>query len=180
MFLSRLFGRRGADRKIARAHLRSIAAQSRNPVFYADNGVHDTFDGRFELMTLHAVLVLRRLKASGEGGDRIAQEILTLMFSDFDHALRESGTGDLTLGKKVRVLGESYLGRAKAYDRAILNGKGELQETLHRNLFEMRDSNLSAEMTDYVLAVVERLDVQGDDDLLQGKTDWPAPSDYIH
>ena len=39
-----------------------IVAQSRRPEFYLHCGVPDTVDGRFDMIALHAFMVLRRLK----------------------------------------------------------------------------------------------------------------------
>ncbi len=36
-----------------------------------------------------------------------------------DHALREMGVGDLSVGKKMRKLGEAFYGRVKNYDEAF-------------------------------------------------------------
>jgi cytochrome b pre-mRNA-processing protein 3 len=41
---------------------RSIVAQSRQEKFYADWGVPDTVTGRFDMISLHLALRLRRLK----------------------------------------------------------------------------------------------------------------------
>jgi len=42
-----------------------IVAQARSPAFYTHYGVSDSVEGRFELIVLHLVLVLRRLGAKG-------------------------------------------------------------------------------------------------------------------
>ena len=39
-----------------------IVAQARTSVFYSDYGIPDTVQGRFELLVLHLVLVLRELE----------------------------------------------------------------------------------------------------------------------
>ena len=41
--------------------------QARQPAFYADLGAPDTVEGRFELYTLHVVLLLHRLSGLGRG-----------------------------------------------------------------------------------------------------------------
>ena len=40
----------------------TIVAQARNPAFYQSYGVPDTVTARLEMIMLHAILVLRRLK----------------------------------------------------------------------------------------------------------------------
>ena len=51
----------------------AIVSQSREPVFYAELGVPDTMLGRYEMVCLHAYLVLTRLKRDGEA--RLAQTL---------------------------------------------------------------------------------------------------------
>jgi cytochrome b pre-mRNA-processing protein 3 len=50
-----------------------IVAAARNPVLFTDYGIADTFEGRFEALTLHAVLVLRRLNAMPPPAPEIVQ-----------------------------------------------------------------------------------------------------------
>src|ERR1700728_4402512 len=47
-----------------------IVAQARSRAFYADYGVPDTVEGRFELIVLHLVLLLRRLARTDQAGGR--------------------------------------------------------------------------------------------------------------
>src|SRR6476661_3579184 len=63
--LSRLFGRPHAQADTAAALYGAIVAQARRPGFYAHLGVPDTVSGRFEMVLLHTVLVLRRLQEGG-------------------------------------------------------------------------------------------------------------------
>ena len=55
-----LFRRSSQDRTIG-ALYGAIVAQARSPAFYRDYGVPDTVEGRFDLIVLHLVLLLRRL-----------------------------------------------------------------------------------------------------------------------
>ena len=94
----------------------AIVAAARHPVAYAEWGVPDTLDGRFDMITLHMFLVLDRLK----GEDRaFRQELVDEFFRDMDRSLRELGVGDLSVGKKVRKMAEVFYGRLAAYDRAL-------------------------------------------------------------
>ncbi|MBP7704926.1 MAG: ubiquinol-cytochrome C reductase, partial [Caulobacter sp.] len=69
--LNRLFKPRPA--KVAGEALYSAAAaQARSPGFYCADGVADTREGRFELYSLHVILLLERLKGHGEQGDETA------------------------------------------------------------------------------------------------------------
>ncbi len=41
---------------------------------------------------------------------RTGPEVTNALFDGFDEALRDIGTGDLTVGKKIRKMGEAYYG----------------------------------------------------------------------
>ncbi|MDP6954163.1 MAG: ubiquinol-cytochrome C chaperone family protein, partial [Alphaproteobacteria bacterium] len=70
----------------------ALVAQARRPEFYADLGVPDTVDGRFDMIMLHLSLLLRRLRGDDEA---LAQAVLDTTFDDMDRNLREMGAGDL-------------------------------------------------------------------------------------
>ncbi|NQV84839.1 MAG: hypothetical protein HQ494_13590 [Rhodospirillales bacterium] len=112
----------------------TIVEQSRQPGFYQNCGVPDTPDGRFDMIVVHSFLVLRLLK--GETGDApdLAQAVFDLMFADMDQNLREMGSGDLGVGKKIKAMAEAFYGRVEAYE-AGLTGEASLEEALDRNLY---------------------------------------------
>ncbi|MEI9982643.1 MAG: ubiquinol-cytochrome C chaperone family protein [Aliidongia sp.] len=128
----RLFGR---PRELPAAHAAyaALVAQARSPVFFARHGVPDTLDGRFEMIALHAFLVLHRLRALPEA-QRFGQALYDVMFADMDRALREMGTGDLSVGKQVKLMATALAGRIAAY-QAGLAGEADLAEALRRNLY---------------------------------------------
>ena len=64
----------------------------------------------------------------------LAQAIFDLLFSDMDQNLREMGTGDMGVGKKIKAMAEAFYGRLKAYEDG-LTGEGSLEEALDRNLY---------------------------------------------
>ena len=57
--------RRDSDTRIIRALYGMIVAQARSAAFYTSYGVPDTVEGRFDLIVLHLVLLLRRLDGEG-------------------------------------------------------------------------------------------------------------------
>ena len=73
---------------------------ARDPDLYGVLGVPDTLDGRFDLIGLHAFLLIRRLRALPPPGPALAQAVFDAMFSDMDINLREMGVGDLSVGKQ--------------------------------------------------------------------------------
>jgi cytochrome b pre-mRNA-processing protein 3 len=109
-----------------------IVAAARAPTLYADCGVPDDIDGRFEMMILHADLLLRRLNALG--ADDFAQEIVDRVFEGFDDALREMAVSDAGVAKRMTKMAGAYFGRARAYAPALDAGDAEaLAEALARN-----------------------------------------------
>ena len=92
----------------------------------------DTLDGRFELIALHSFLVLHRLHAEPATQD-FAQALFDAMFQDMDRGLREMGTGDLSVGKQVKLMATGFYGRIDAYQAGL--AAGDPGEALRRNLF---------------------------------------------
>ena len=97
----------------------AAVAAARDPFLYEALGVPDTLDGRFDLVGLHAFLLIHRLKAEPAPGPDLAQAVFDAMFSDMDINLREMGVGDLSVGKRVRAMWEAFHGRAQAYSQAL-------------------------------------------------------------
>jgi len=151
----------------------SIQVQALRPDFYYDGGARDNFSGRFEMTSLHAALVFRRLRIAGSAGKDLAQECFDALFDGFDEALRDIGTGDLSVGKKIRKMGEAFYGRAKAYDEALAKGASPeaLSEALVRNLGLNDDQG--DRFARYVRIVEDTLERHSHEQLLQGEVNWP-------
>ena len=130
--MRRLFGR--SPQKLA-AHVAytALVGQARAPVFYAELGVPDTLDGRFEMIVLHVFLVLHRVRELPEAR-QFGQALYDVLFADMDRALREMGTGDLSVGKQVKKMATALAGRIQAY-QAGLAGTEDLSSALRRNLY---------------------------------------------
>ena len=73
---------------------------SRNKIFYTDLKVPDTLDGRFDLIIFHLFFIHAVLFRQGALEQKIYDEVLKIMYKDFDSNLREIGVGDLSVGKK--------------------------------------------------------------------------------
>jgi cytochrome b pre-mRNA-processing protein 3 len=121
----------------------AAVAAARDPYFYVELGVPDTLDGRFDLVGLHAFLLIRRLSDEKASQD-LAQAVFDAMFNDMDVNLREMGVGDLSVGKKVRVMWEAFHGRAAVYAEAMKLGPEALAEALERNIWPGEEQRLAA------------------------------------
>jgi cytochrome b pre-mRNA-processing protein 3 len=110
--------------------------QARDPRFYTRLGVADRIDARFELYTLHVLLLTMRLRDGDEREAEAGQQLFDVYVSALDNALRELGVGDISVGKKMRRLGEALYGRMTAWETPLREGDGEaLAATLARNVY---------------------------------------------
>src|SRR5690242_18218807 len=176
MKLARLFRRRDAA---AHPLYGRIVAQARQPDFYFAAGVPDTVQGRFEMIALHMFLVLHRLKQEGGQGADLAQDLFDLMFQDMDRNLRELGTGDLAVGKRIKTLAKGLYGRIAAYEQGLNAGVGaaSLEQALSRNVFADAPvpSGALTALADYLRRSVQALANQPYRDLSAGKIVFTAP-----
>lgn len=128
--------RRGRHERAGLSLYGAAVAAAREPALYQAFGVADTLDGRFDLVCLHAFLLVRRLQREAEPGPALAQAVFDAMFSDMDMSLREMGVGDLSVARRVRAMWEAFNGRALAYDAALTQGDPvALESALVRNVW---------------------------------------------
>ncbi|WP_337189270.1 ubiquinol-cytochrome C chaperone family protein [Phenylobacterium sp.] len=152
-------------------------AQARTPGLYADLRVADSPEGRFELYSLHVYLLLERLKGQGDRASEIAQALFDTYVSALDHALRELGVGDLSVGKKMRKLGEAFYGRVKSLEEALasLPDRTDLEAVLARTVYEGGAAENAPALADYVLAQRQALATQDVDAICSGAVAWAKP-----
>ncbi|WP_186454603.1 ubiquinol-cytochrome C chaperone family protein [Nitrospirillum amazonense] len=180
--LKSLFSRNRHQAAVLRLYA-GIVDQARQPGFYAavageGRGVPDTVEGRFEVVALHAWLVMRRLAAEGPDLAALNQALFDHMFTDLDFSLRELGASEMVVGKKVRDLGTHFYGRADAYESGLKGGAGDLEAALDRNLFgsTLPDGPEVAAVASYVRTCADRLGALPAADLLaRGPAFAPAP-----
>lgn len=150
----------------------AIVAQTRRPVFYREYAVPDTLDGRFDLLLLHLVLVLRRIRAI-DGGPALSQQLFDHFCSDMDHNLREAGTGDLAVPKRMRAIGEAFYGRFQAYEEALADGR--LGPVLIRNVYGGKAVAPAGQLAIYIQRVDAHLAALDSAALLRGDIGFPEP-----
>ena len=158
MMLNALRKSKERRRLVARLHA-AVVARARDPVFFARFGVKDTLDGRFDLLVLHAWLVLERLN---EAGAPVSQAFVDAVFVGFDEALREPGAGDIGMGKRVKKLASAFYGRTRAYAEA--QDEAAMEAALVRNLYRGVSEPGAKALMRYVMRAKARLeacDVEG-------------------
>lgn len=173
------FGERRRREQVAHGLYVSIIEQSRKPVFYVRFAVPDTLDGRFDLIVLHAFLVMRRLKGIEgplmEEARAISQALFDLMFDDMDQNLREMGVGDMSVGKRIKQMARAFYGRVAAYEDAL--AADGMEDALERNLYGTADAPLAPEVPKLMAAYAGRCDraLAGQDQsvILDGNVTFP-------
>lgn len=169
--------RQGSRRAAVHALYGRLVEQARQPTFFLDWGVPDTLDGRFEVLALHAFLVLNRLKADHAATAGFAQDLFDTMFADMDRGLRELGASDLGVGRHVKAMARGLYGRIVAYERGLTGGDSLLEEALLRNFYGGRtasDAELAA-VAGYVRRQAAALAAQPAGALLAGEVSFAAP-----
>lgn len=171
MFLDRRSAKKAQKGAARRLHAAAVA-QGRRPALYAQMGAPDTAEGRFELLTLHVILLIDRLKEEAD----TRQALFDVYVSDLDGALREMGVGDLAVGKRMRGLGEAFYGRARAYGEAfaVLPERAKLEAVVARTVLDGLDVD-PGPLAAYAARVREALAAARTDELLGGRTPWSDP-----
>ncbi len=153
---------------------KEVVAASRRETFYRDFAVPDTPQGRFEMVVLHACLLLRQTRHRPEM-EALAQDVVDLMFTELDSALREMGIGDMAVPRRMKKLAGAIYGRFAAYDEAFKSKTSDdMCETLRRNIdFADRSGGVMA-LADYLRAADDILTRQFDvETVLAGRIDFP-------
>ncbi|RIV85846.1 ubiquinol-cytochrome C chaperone family protein [Aurantiacibacter zhengii] len=132
-FLTRFLGLGRDPREELRPLWHGVVATSREPEWYADCGVADTTEGRFDMIALVLALTLMRMENSEELAPRTG--LLTELFvADMDRQLRDTGVGDLMVGKKMGKLVSALGGRIGALREAMIESDAALAVILQRNV----------------------------------------------
>jgi cytochrome b pre-mRNA-processing protein 3 len=165
--ISRLFGNKADDREPVRPLWHRVVEIAREREWYADCGVADSVPGRFDMITLVLAAVLLRM----EREERLiapSVRLTELFVEDMDGQLRNSGVGDLVVGKHMGKLMGVLGGRLGALRDALPQGDEAMAAFTERNatLAEHGDSQKVAERLKQFAA---RLDIASADELLAAR-----------
>lgn len=132
--LARLFRSRPDPREELRPLWHRVVEIAREREWYAARGVADTVAGRFDMITAVLAAVLVRME---QEPDLVGPSVhLTEIFvEDMDGQLRESGIGDVVVGKHIGRLMATLGGRLGAYRTGLAaTGNGPLEDAVSRNV----------------------------------------------
>jgi cytochrome b pre-mRNA-processing protein 3 len=176
--LRRLFRPDRSSEAVAAAIYGAVVAQARRPALYALLAVPDSVTGRFEMVVLHTVMVIERLKREGDRGKAMGQLVFDQFCHDMDQSLRELGFGDQAVPKRMKALGESFYGRAAAYG-ATLDDRPGLAAAIGRNVFpDAGDQRAATRMAAYAHAAAKALMLAPWDAVTAGRLPFPDPAAF--
>ena len=156
----------------------SVVAQARQPYFYTDLAVPDTPDGRYDMIMIHAFLLLHRLKRDLPNTKEISQALFDIMFEDMDKSLREMGAGDVGIGRRIKEMAKAFYGRIAAYDEGLNRDDDSLDIALQRNVYRqssVKNEQVSA-LGSYIRREAVNLSDQPTEALLSGRLSFADPS----
>lgn len=129
-------------------------AAAREPRWYAEGGVPDTIDGRFDMVVAVLALVLLRLEREGCETSAASALLAETFIEDMEGTVRQLGIGDLKVGKHVGNMMGAVGGRLTSFRSAIEADSG-FAEPVRRNIFH--DAPPSDESVRYVADRLDRL-----------------------
>lgn len=165
--LARLFSSQPDPREALRPLWHRVVELSREPALYRDDGVADTVAGRFDMIAAILALVMLRMER-----DALAAEtaLLTELFvADMDAQLRETGVGDIVVGKHVGRLVSVLGGRIGALREALASGDEAMLETALARNVTMADEAGTAALARRLRGLADKLAVLDTGEVLAGR-----------
>jgi cytochrome b pre-mRNA-processing protein 3 len=161
-----------------------IVAQAREPLFYRDLAAPDTVDGRFDMLLLHLWLVLRRMPSKDDTQGLLLhgllpQGLFDRFCSDMDDNLRELGTSDLKVPRKMQEFGRAFYGRTAAYDGALGAGTEALAAALSKNIYNGRGIENARRLAAYVEATDAALGAIDGAAFAEAAWRFPSPATFL-
>jgi cytochrome b pre-mRNA-processing protein 3 len=171
--LKRIFGSAEPDPKSRLQPLYTqIVAKAREPHWYVDGRVPDSIDGRFDMVAAVLTLVLLRLERSADHAQAMAH-LTEIFVDDMDGQLRESGVGDVVVGKYVGKMMSALGGRLGAF-RTGLESPETLEDVVARNIYraETVAPNALSHVRQGLLDIVSALGAQSAERIIDGSAQW--------
>jgi cytochrome b pre-mRNA-processing protein 3 len=163
-------------RRQAHSLYEAVVTQARTRRLYAEMGVPDTPEGRFEMVALHLVLVLDRLGRAGAAGQRLARTLTETFAVDLDDNFREMSVGDLAVPKHVKRAVGALHERYNGYRAALADADdAPLTVAIQSRLADVgAGQGLDARrICAYIRRAKHRLDLEPTAEVLAGRIAWP-------
>ncbi|MFM5917697.1 MAG: ubiquinol-cytochrome C chaperone family protein [Novosphingobium sp.] len=163
---NRLLGRREEETNL-RPLWHRVVEVAREPQWYAHGGIADTVPGRFDAITLVLSLFLLRMEASEATRGETAR-LTELFVSDMDGQLRQSGVGDVVMGKHMGKLMSAFGGRLDAFREGLAAADdAKLIAAIKRNVTLIESADPAA-IAREMRKIAADLNTTSDADLIAG------------
>lgn len=167
---------RRREREAAELLYAACVAAARHPALYAELGVPDTLQGRFEMLALHLFALIHRLMHDPGDDPELARRVSEQFVADMDGAFREMGVADLTVPKRMMTLYRSFGGRVSAYKLGFEGGEESLAAAIARNVFpDGGEGGRALALAAYLRSAAAALRAADLQDLRRGHAAFPAP-----
>ena len=163
---ARLFSSTRDPREELRPLWARVVAEAREPEWYRSCGVADTLEGRFDMVSAVLALVLIRMEQSPALAARTGP-LTEIFVEEMDGQLRQTGVGDLMVGKQIGRLMATLGGRTGAYRAALALESDALEQAVHRNI-TLADAGRAGAAADRLRALHFRLAKTDEESLLAG------------
>jgi cytochrome b pre-mRNA-processing protein 3 len=140
---------------------------AREKAWYAHYGIADTVPGRFDAITLVLALVLLRMERE-DGLIEPSVRLTELFVDDMDGQLRQSGVGDLVVGKHIGRLMGTLGGRLGALRDALPQDNAALAKVIARNVTLVEGAD-PARLVPAMRALAETLAASSAEDLMAAR-----------
>ena len=164
-FLNRIFGH--DERDALRPLWHAVVGTSREAQWYADCGVADTVEGRFDMIALVLSLTMLRMEDSETLAPKTGP-LNELFVADMDRQLRDTGVGDLMVGKKIGKLMEALGGRIGALRETLDQSDAALAVVLKRNVTLVDEERKPFALAVRARALHKQFTARSDADILSG------------
>jgi cytochrome b pre-mRNA-processing protein 3 len=169
--ISRLIGKRSDSREAVRPLWHRVVEIAREKPWYAQCGVADTVAGRFDAITMVLALVMLRMERDKPEDDTLIEpsvRLTELFVEDMDGQLRQSGVGDLVVGKHMGKLMSVVGGRIGALKDALPGDDTALIAALERNV-TLTEGADTARLAAEVRRLHGQIDALSNEDLLAAR-----------
>jgi cytochrome b pre-mRNA-processing protein 3 len=117
-----------------------------------------------------------RLRGAGASAEAAAQALVDAFVADMDDSLRELGTGDVGVPRRVKRAAAGFYARAKDYREAMASGGRALEVALGRHLQTPEGGSASTgALAQYIRAVAATLADEPLPELLEARLSFPDP-----
>lgn len=184
--LLKLFGLARFD-PAAETLYRAAVDEGRRALYYTDWPekalVPDTVDGRFDMISLMAALINRRIglvdHSHAQRAQALAQDLFDVMFADMDTNLRELGVSDEGMKHKIKPMASAHLGRVLAYTDCLYEEEAAclqcLTDAFDRNVYRAVEDADPQPLAKRAMVLAAQLAAVSDDDILSGRFAFSDP-----